>query len=111
MKDVNSLGSNLAYLKQLASASMDGIGAPRREMRAGVSSGPLPSVVWAPAAVGGVVGVLATKSDEEPQSMVQDGIGWTGRYAPWVRCRLGLCVRSTAPTRCSHLCAAHQCHP
>ena len=75
MKDVNSLGSNLGYLRQLATASIDGIGAARREIEAGVFKGLPRKVVWVPAAVGGVLGALATNSKRRPSPPIKTALG------------------------------------
>ena len=58
MNNVHSFGSNLAYYRKLAAVSMEGIAAARREIETGIFKGPVPSLVWAPAAVGGVIGAL-----------------------------------------------------
>jgi hypothetical protein len=60
MKDVRSLRSSLAYFRELAGAILDGMGAARREIDAGVFKLPIQSV-WAPAAVGGAIGILGGK--------------------------------------------------
>jgi len=75
MNNVQSLGSNLAYYRELAAASIDGIAAARREIETGIFKGPLPSLVWAPAAVGGVIGAL--------------GAGMTRRRNPTFKTALG----------------------
>ena len=75
MKDVHSLESNLAYFKQLATASMDGIGAARREIGTGVFKRPLSKVVWAPAAVGGVIGVLGARRTGRSNPLFKTALG------------------------------------
>jgi hypothetical protein len=102
MKDVHSLGSNLAYLKQLATASMDGIGDARREIEAGVFKGPLPSVVWAPAAVGGVIGVLSARMTRRhcpPSKTALDGLAGTLLgFAAGLACACAPLLRPVART-------------
>ena len=75
MKDVHSLESKLAYLKQLATASMNEVGAARREIEAGVFKGPLPSLVWGPAALGGVIGVLGMKMTRRRNPVLKTALG------------------------------------
>ena len=56
-----SLKPDLTYLKQLVGAGWDGIAFARHEMRDGVFSPPLETVVWTPTAVGAAIGLLSTQ--------------------------------------------------
>jgi hypothetical protein len=49
---------NLTYLKQLAGIALDGVVSARREIDSKVLRLPLQSSLWAPAAIGGVIGML-----------------------------------------------------
>ena len=60
MDTVHSLQLDLAYFKQLIDAGLDGIEIARREIDGGVFASPSRSDVWKPAAIGTIVGVLAT---------------------------------------------------
>ena len=61
METVHSLESNLAYLKQLVGAGLDGIDSARHELDGGVFTSPLQAVVWTPTAIGATIGILSTR--------------------------------------------------
>jgi hypothetical protein len=61
METVHSLESNLAYLKQLVGAGLDGIGSAWQELDGGVFTSPLQTVVWPPTAIGATIGMLSTQ--------------------------------------------------
>ena len=75
MENVHSLRSNLAYLRQLAGIALDGVGSARREIDSKVLRFPLHSSVWAPAAVGGVIGMLGSSvtGNRKPSSKTAVG--------------------------------------
>jgi hypothetical protein len=60
MGTVHSIGSNLAYLKQLVGAALDGIDSARHELNCGVYTSPFQAVVWTPA-IGATIGMLSTR--------------------------------------------------
>jgi hypothetical protein len=61
METVHSLKSNLAYLKQLFGAGLEGVGSARREIDGRVFTSPLPPVAWTHAAIGAMIGMLSTR--------------------------------------------------
>ncbi len=64
----NSLGSNLTYLKQLAGAGLEGIESARREVRPIVP-------VWAPVAIGVVVGLLGATMTGRRKTVSRTAMG------------------------------------
>jgi hypothetical protein len=58
VETVRSLDSNLAYLKELVGAGLDGIGSARREIDGDAFTSPLRPVGWTPAAIGTTIGMF-----------------------------------------------------
>jgi hypothetical protein len=59
--EAHSLESNLAYLRQLFGAGLDGIGSARHELDGSVFPSPLEAALWTPTAVGATIGMLSTR--------------------------------------------------
>jgi hypothetical protein len=61
MERVNGLRSDIGYIKDLVGSGLDGITSAKQELGSSVFTPPLKSTVWAPMAVGAVVGALGSR--------------------------------------------------
>ncbi len=61
MGSIHSLESDVAYLKNLVCAGLDGIASTRQEWDGGVFTSATKAAVWAPAAIGAALGILSTR--------------------------------------------------
>jgi hypothetical protein len=75
METVRSLESDLAYLKQLVGAGLNGIGSARHELDGNMFTSPLQAVVWTPTAIGATIGMLGTRLIANRKSLSSVAIG------------------------------------
>jgi hypothetical protein len=75
METFHSLEFDLAYLKRLVGAGLDGIAAARHEFEGGAIPSARKPAVWTPAAIGTTIGMLSTRLDGNRKSASRTALG------------------------------------